>query len=307
VNGEMQVQLQNNTERGNRNPGPVGVSTVNQFLLALITKRLYEDLAEQELLWQVAGYLGSLDNKLRNDRVFWGVTLTEEGSNATESLKLTIPKEVLERSGAKARDYVCASGVLRVSQQFKASSFEVYLLVTDMQLLDAPGLLQSRREEASTLQTLKALATSRAGFPTKARPKVSVIHSRSQEAQVYADFCQPLRPFEAELQLEAIPANMLALSELAQAVRQATGDVLVLIRGGGREEPFGVFDHPDLLQAWAAKPAYRIVGVGHSANSTALDLLSNFVATTPAAAGVHIAELLRNAHEAPGIQHQKLP
>ncbi len=38
---------------------------------------------------------------------------------------------------------------------------------TDIQLLDAPGVLQSRREEASTLQTLKALASSPLGFPRK--------------------------------------------------------------------------------------------------------------------------------------------
>jgi exonuclease VII large subunit len=69
--------------------------------------------------------------------------------------------------------------------------------------------------------------------------------------------------------------------------------VLVMIRGGGREEQFGVFDHPDLLHAWAAKPVYRMVGIGHSATSTALDLLCNFVATTPAAAGAHLTELMR--------------
>ncbi len=149
------MQLKNNTKRDNStNHGAVTVASVNQFLLTLITKRLYEDLAEHDLLWRVAGYLSSLDNKLRNDRVFWGVTLTE-GANATDCLKLTIPKEVLERSSAKAREYVCVSGVLRVSQQFKRSSFEVHLWVTDMQLLDAPGVLQSRREEVSTLQTLK--------------------------------------------------------------------------------------------------------------------------------------------------------
>jgi hypothetical protein len=130
---------------------------------------------------------------------------------------------VLARFGAKTRDYVCATGVLRVSQQFRASSFEVYLFVTDIQLLDAPDVLQSRREEASTLQTLKALASSRAGFPTKTRLKISVIHSRSQEAQVYTDFCQPLRPFEGEMQFEAIPANMLSVSELVQSIRRATG------------------------------------------------------------------------------------
>lgn len=163
----MRGQLQGNTERDNTNRGVATVATVNQFLLTLITKRLYEDLAEQELLWRVAGYLGSFDAKLRNDRVFWGVTLTDGGSHATDSFKLTIPKEVLERCGAKTRDYVRATGSLHVSQQFRASSFEVYLLVTDIHLLDAQGVLQSRREEASGLQTLKALASSRADLLRK--------------------------------------------------------------------------------------------------------------------------------------------
>ena len=222
------MQLQNSADRDSRESKLATVVTVNQFLVTLITKRIHEDLTEQELLWRVAGYLGNVENKLRNDQVFWGVALTEEVSNATNSLKLTIPKEVLERSGTKTRDRVCASGVLRVSQQFKTSAFEVYLFVTEIQLLDAPELLHSHREEVSTLQTLKALASHRTQFPTKAKPTISVIHSRSQDAQVFADFRQPLRPFERDIQVDAIPANVLSASELVQAIRRATGDVLVL-------------------------------------------------------------------------------
>jgi hypothetical protein len=100
----MRVQPQDNTKRDSTNRGAATVASVNQFLLTLVTKRLYENLAERDLLSRVAGYLGSLDNKLRNDRVFWGVTLADEDSNATESLKLAIPKEVMARSGAKIRD-----------------------------------------------------------------------------------------------------------------------------------------------------------------------------------------------------------
>ena len=74
----MRVQLQDNTKQDNTNRGVATLATVNQFLLTLITKRLYEDLAERELLWRVTGYLGKLTRL----------------------------------------------------QQFKASSFEVYLFVT---------------------------------------------------------------------------------------------------------------------------------------------------------------------------------
>ena len=36
-----------------------------------------------------------------------------------------------------------------------------------------------------------------------------------------------------------------------------------------------------------------VAGMGHSGNNTALDLLSDFAASTPAAAGTHIADALR--------------
>jgi hypothetical protein len=57
------VQLHDNMERDSTDRRAVTVATVNQFLLTLITKRLYEDLDKQEMLWRVAGYLGNLDNK----------------------------------------------------------------------------------------------------------------------------------------------------------------------------------------------------------------------------------------------------
>jgi exonuclease VII large subunit len=52
-----------------------------------------------------------------------------------------------------------------------------------------------------------------------------------------------------------------------------------------------------MLRAWSEKRAYRVGGIGHSGNSTALDLLSDFAATTPAAAGTHIADALRTRRD----------
>lgn len=163
---------------------------------------MYEELTDQDLVWHITGYLGSLENKLRHDRTFWGVPPSDENVSSMESLKLAIPKHILERAGAHARDYVCATGVLRAWQQVRASSFEVYLNVTDLHLLDAPSVRLSRREELATLQTLKVLAGKRTAFPKTSRPTVSVIHSRSQEAQVYEDFRQPFRSLDGAAQFE---------------------------------------------------------------------------------------------------------
>jgi hypothetical protein len=73
------------------------VTSVNNFLQALVTKRLYEELASGDLLWHVVGYLGVFENKLRSGQTYWGVPLMEDASGGAESLKLTIPKYVITR------------------------------------------------------------------------------------------------------------------------------------------------------------------------------------------------------------------
>jgi len=85
---------------------------------------------------------------------------------------------------------------------------------------------------------------------------------------------------------------MLSLPELTRAIRTANADIIALIRGGGSDEQFSKFEDPDMLRAWSAKRAYAVGGIGHSGNSTAPDLLSDFAASTPAAAGTHIADAL---------------
>jgi hypothetical protein len=74
--------------------------------------------------------------------------------------------------------------------------------------VDAPATLNGRRQDASTLQVLKSLAANRNPFPERTETTIAVIHSRLQEAQVCADFCQPLRAFDSTLSFQPIPANM---------------------------------------------------------------------------------------------------
>jgi len=134
-------------------------------------------------------------------------------------------------------------------------------------------------------------------FPERTKPTITVIHSCSQKAPVYVDFCQPLRAFDSTVSLQPIPANTPSAPELMHAIRTANADIVPLIRGGGSDEEFTVFENPDLLRAWSEKRAYRVAGIGHSGNSTAPDLLSHFAASTPATASTHIADALRTRRD----------
>jgi hypothetical protein len=168
--------------------------------------------------------------------------------------------------------------------------------------VDAPATLNGRRQDASTLQVLKSVAANRNPFPERTKPTITVIYSRFQEAQVYADFCQPLRASDSTLSFQPNLSNRfrptcLSLPELTHANRMANADVIALIRGGGSDEQFSLFENPELLRAWSEKRAHRVAGIGHSGNSTALDLLSDFAAITPSAAGTHITDALRTRRD----------
>ena len=90
--------------------------------------------------------------------------------------------------------------------------------------------------------------------------------------------------------IERIPVSMLDANEIIQAIEQANGNVIVLIRGGGEHTQFSVFDDPRLILTLAKKEAYRIVGLGHSANTPLLHLVADHAAETPSAAGAYVSE-----------------
>lgn len=60
--------------------------------------------------------------------------------------------------------------------------------------------------------------------------------------------------------------------------------MLVLIRGGGDHGDFEVFDQKCVLDAWAAKDAFKALGLGHEGTGgTLLDFISDYLGSTPTA------------------------
>jgi hypothetical protein len=241
----------NSTQPGAASSRMNTVTSVNEFLQALVAKRLCEELASGDLLWLVVGYLGGFENKLRNSQPYWGVPLMEDASGGAESLKLH-DSEIRHGPGRSKRwrlpvreRYVARLQAIRVLR------FRGVSVCHGTPAAGRTGNPERRRQDASTLHVLKSVAANRNPFPERTKPTITVIHSRSQEAQVYADFCQPLRAFDSTLSFQPIPANMLSLRELTRAIRTANADIIALIRGGGSDEQFSMFENPDMLRAWS--------------------------------------------------------
>jgi uncharacterized coiled-coil protein SlyX len=136
---------------------------------------------------------------------------------------------------------------------------------------------------------LKELGFKRIPFPKRATA-ISVIHSKSHAANVFADFKNELDL--KSVNVESLPTAMTDPSAIARAIDQASGNVVVLIRGGGDDAEFTTFQHDDVVKALARKAAHRITGLGHYGNLTYADIIADFCTTTPTSAGAYVREQL---------------
>ena len=121
--------------------------------------------------------------------------------------------------------------------------------------------------------------------------KISLIHPISEQSRVQDDFQQQLTAVQHLHELELIRVRMNDAEDTASGIRRATGNVLVLIRGGGDPAEFEVFDQKCVLHAWAGKNAFKALGLGHEGTGgTLLDFISDYVGSTPTAVGSFLAQ-----------------
>ncbi len=116
---------------------------------------------------------------------------------------------------------------------------------------------------------------------------VSCIHAKA--SLVIEDFEHQLGSLEG-VELELVPVNFQEPEAVRDAIRSASGDVVILMRGGGSDGDFEVFNRPPVLEAWREKGAHKVSALGHAKNSTMLDRFSHKVCDTPTAAGRYVRD-----------------
>ncbi|MDK9702458.1 MAG: hypothetical protein OEL20_04910 [Sulfuritalea sp.] len=261
---------------------------LQQMLATAAARLLSDDIAGPLGVFKVTGRLGSAGVK----RGQWvrGVPLTDDSG----VIPLDIPTALASARKLAPGCPVTVSGTLDV-RAVRSGVLEIRMVVSDVvplnedQVAPAVSVMDAG---VMTVEAMKQLHLHRQPFPVpQGRPlRLVLIHSSSLHAQVTMDCRGELDKLGRAIEILPVPTNITQAVAVANAIKQARGDIVMVIRGGGDVGEFAVFDDPRVVTALANNTAYRVVGLGHSGNRTLLDLVADFSARTPAQAGLHVRE-----------------
>lgn len=220
------------------------------------------------------------------DNVYHGVKFTDDIGNY---IKVNLPVFVIEGNHLQPNCLTDVIGTFVIN--VKNSKVYLNLYIHAASTVD-PSVAANRQMKDQNIASALCCQLKDLGFKRQAFPKhvksISVIHSKSSDANVFEDF---KRAFELNsVPVQSMPVSMKDPLDIANAVDTADGDVVVLIRGGGNEEDFQPFQEDLIVKALIQKSAYRVTGIGHSGNLTFTDIVADFCATTPSSAGTYVRE-----------------
>lgn len=219
---------------------------------------------------------------------FYGAEVGDDGG---ASVKVNIQQTLLAGRGIAQGETVEVMGCLDVRKGKTGIDFQ----------LEASDIRGARGEEAAktavtapgalTVDSIRELRTARTPFPEHDDIKITLVRSQSAGTQVDRDCRSELDRVDGLRVIERA-VNILDPVAVAQAISSAdpSTDILMLIRGGGQDSDFAVFEDLRVLRSMAACPAHRVIGLGHSGNDSIMDMVCDHSARTPAQAGIYVRE-----------------
>ena len=265
-------------------------ATLTQMVQSRLAGLLHKDLDELSCLVRLTGRMS--DPGQARGQTHFGVRITEDGGGES---KVDLPAHLVVNLGLRAGRLIRVTGRLRVEMRY---GMEVRLVAGGVDVLDEESVRRPVYAEPGggrmTIEALKALPLARRPFPPiDAYPyKVMIVQSVSAHARVAQDCEGELQGLVADGYIEIFPVkiNISDPLSIARAIHEARSDILIVIRGGGDAREFEVFDDPRVVATLAGNAAYRVTGLGHSGDSTLLDLVADFSASTPTKAGGHVRD-----------------
>lgn len=252
------------------------VYTVSE-LQQIITRSVEQAISNylESFLLSVEGILGEI--KDNGYSICYGVPLRDVDGN---SISLDIPRGLVDATYSNRK--VTVTGTLRC--KFWRNTPNIRIDVAGIRLHSEvdPELLE---QEKILVEVVKSHKDYSKTFPVKESYTVALIHPSTGD--VKNDFLRQLSGVE-NITVNTYPVNIFSFEEIKQAVEESSGDIVVIIRGGGDDAGFEVFNQRELLEVWGSKDAYRISALGHTSQRFLLDLFSDASCDTPTAAGVFI-------------------
>jgi hypothetical protein len=260
----------------------LSTKSVHGLFGTVATQALQKHVEQLSLLLSTSGHIGAWRDVTRYSK-FYDVELEDDGC----VVMLDVRKSLLTGM-VKPGDYVRVVGFPSISVSPRDGVVKIKLDVSEVALMDSPEAARRKRSDARTLADVRALRRNRASFPIKSRLSITVIHGRG--SKVVPDFYAGLGDAAASHDISLVDVSMLDAAEIAGAIKAANADVLVLVRGGGSASDFQVFGSTQVLTALGDAKGYRIVGLGHTDDTTLADMVVDHAAVTPTAAGVFVRD-----------------
>ena len=264
----------------------VSPGTLQQFTTLLLERLAASELPELGGMIRLHGRW--TDPGRASGKSYYGAKIVDDGG---AQAKVEILASLVASRGIVPGHLVIATGRLAV----RATNYglEVRLVATDIQLGDQEQAAKTEvaQQGRMTIERLRSIPMRRVPFPDRDSVSVTLIQSTSAAAQVAQDCMAELSKLGDAIGVFPVKVNMLDPVAIASAIREANSDdIVMIIRGGGDASDFEVFDDPRVVSALSNQQAHRVVGLGHTGNTTLLDLVSDFTANTPAQAGAYVRE-----------------
>lgn len=287
---------------------PISIMSAGELdsLLNSIAIRELAKWKDVNLLVRACGSLRRLDeqrlaSQTKGWKKMYAFQLENEGA-------ITLDSSLSLMEGFQNGDFVEVVGFPVANVHKGIVSFKLELVSS--RHFEGPAVIEKRRKVVQDLNYLRRLRSTRHPFPIQLdRVSLSVIFPSSTNAAVDRDFTLALGDQSKRFLITPVPVRIGSAEAVANAISESNSQILAIIRGGGNEADFNAFNDPLVLDALAGFPGYRVLGVGHTANVAMADLICDFSASVPAAAGVHLRDqlaIISNVFEALESRHQRL-
>jgi exonuclease VII large subunit len=212
--------------------------------------------------------------------IIYDVQLTDPVS-PDKVVLLEVRSSTLQEVDARVGGRITAYGSV-ISDYFKDRA-KLRLKVHQLEISETPETREERTAQQSTLDIIRQVGARRNAFPCSSNPNIALLRSGSSD--VCADFLEELGDMSKDLQIEHIEVSMTNPADIAEKIRNCSADIMVLIRGGGDEGEFMVFDSPAVLEALGGSRSFRLLALGHTRHRTLADCIADHVENVPANAG----------------------
>lgn len=241
------------------------------------------------------------------DRVYGGNQYIDAVGDGNSEIQLIVPSVVavplqLNKTYAFEGTFEIPNNINYGFIQFR---------VTSASLVGEGLKLEARKQAAAEIIEkgyLKKYKFEFNRFRGKTACKVALV--TSDKSRTINDVMEVFKP-HPKIQVQLYPVKLRDAEHIADGIRYASQepvDVIMIVRGGGSDSDFEVFDEPCVVKAIFESKIPVIVGIGHTDNMTLADQAADRSETTPTKAANFLVEQIGHiTKEQPYVRPQQKP